>query len=81
VAVGGVILAPLIGRPGTIRPCLLLGYLRGWEGIIPYPKIFPIGCLLVWVLRDIPTNPLHSSVFLARLKTLYYGRVFLGKSI
>jgi hypothetical protein len=25
--------------------------LRGWEGIILYPEIFPIGCLLVWVLR------------------------------
>jgi hypothetical protein len=34
-----------------VRPCLLLGYLRGWEGIISYPEISPIGCLLVWVLR------------------------------
>jgi hypothetical protein len=28
----------------TIRPCLLLGYLRKLEGIITYPKIFVIGC-------------------------------------
>jgi hypothetical protein len=34
----------------SIRPCLLLGYLRGWEGIISYPGISPIGCLLVRVL-------------------------------
>jgi hypothetical protein len=69
----------------TLRSCLLLGYLRGCEGIISYPGTSPIGCLLVRVLRgysrDIPTNPLHSSAFLARLKTLHYGRVFFGKSI
>jgi hypothetical protein len=35
----------------SVRPCLLLGYLRGWEGIISYPEIPPIGCLLVRVLR------------------------------
>jgi hypothetical protein len=33
------------------------------------------------IIRDIPINPLHSSVFLARLKTLHHGRVFFGKSI
>jgi hypothetical protein len=26
-------------------------YLRGWKGIILYSEIFPIGCLLVRVLR------------------------------
>jgi hypothetical protein len=33
------------------------------------------------IIQDIPTNSLYTSVFLARLKTLYHGRVFLGKSI
>jgi hypothetical protein len=35
----------------TVRPCLLLGYLRGCEGINSYPGISPVGCLLVRVLR------------------------------
>jgi hypothetical protein len=39
------------GSAGLVRPCLLLGYLRGWEGIISNPGISPIGYLLVRVLR------------------------------
>jgi hypothetical protein len=35
----------------SFRPCLLLGYLWGWEEIISYPETSPIGCLLVRVLR------------------------------
>jgi hypothetical protein len=34
-----------------LRPCLLLGYLRGWVEINSYPGISPIDCLLVRVLR------------------------------
>jgi hypothetical protein len=33
------------------------------------------------IIPRYPTNPLHPSVFLARLKTLHHDRVFLGKSI
>jgi hypothetical protein len=35
----------------TVRPCLLLGYSRGWEDINSYPGISPVGCLLVRILR------------------------------
>jgi hypothetical protein len=34
-----------------LRPYLLLKYLRGLKGIIPYSRISPIGCLLVRVWR------------------------------
>jgi hypothetical protein len=30
------------------------------------------------IIPDIYTNPLHSSVFLARLKTIHHDRVFFG---
>jgi hypothetical protein len=44
-----------------------------------YPGKSSIGCLFVRVWRglsqDIPTNLLHTSVFLAILKILHYDRV------
>jgi hypothetical protein len=51
--IGDILEAPTILVDGEVpvRPCLLLRYLRGWEGIISYPGISPIGCLLVRVLR------------------------------
>jgi hypothetical protein len=38
----------------TMRPCLLLVYLRGSEEIIPYPRKSLIGCLLGRVGRGYP---------------------------
>jgi hypothetical protein len=31
------------------------------------------------IIPRYPTNTIHTSIFLARLKTLHYGRIFLGK--
>jgi hypothetical protein len=36
----------VVGNLGSVRPCLLLVYLEGSEGIISYPEKSPIGCLL-----------------------------------
>jgi hypothetical protein len=48
-----------------------------FEGIISYPEFTRPG--FEGIIRDIPINPLHTSLFLARLKTLHHGRVFFRK--
>jgi hypothetical protein len=35
--------------------------------------------VLEGIIPGYPTNPLHTSVFLARLKNLHHGRVFLER--
>jgi hypothetical protein len=64
--------------PSSFRFYLLLRYLRGLKEILHRLFTRP------GIERTIPiypTNSLHTSVFLIRLKTLYHDRVFLEKII
>jgi hypothetical protein len=38
---------PQFGTSRSLRPCLLLGYLWEWEGIISYPGKSPLVCLFL----------------------------------